>query len=141
MLVPSFTKTLTAGILSLTLGLTSLAPAPAHAGLSDDEKLGLITLLLFGAAIHNNRNRDEQPQETRPRRDWRVLPSDCLRQAHNRRGERVRFFAQRCLNNSYAHVNRLPQACHIRFRTDVGQRRQGYNPRCLRNAGFRTDRR
>lgn len=137
-------KTLTAGVLAASLAITSLSPTQASAGLSDDEVAGLLTLLFLGAVIHNNRNNDPAPvpQPVRPRADdnWRVLPLACLQRIENRRGQTVRFFGQRCLTRSYNYVSRLPQACHIQFRTENGQRRQGFSARCLRDAGFRTNR-
>lgn len=143
-------KTLTAAVLSVSLALTSLAPTQVQAGLSDEEKIaGLLTLFLLGAAIsrHNDRpvnaNPPRPPQATPPRghQDWRVLPSECRMQATTRRAETIRFFGQRCLRNNYSHINRLPQSCHVQFRTQQGHPRQGYLARCLRQAGFRTDRR
>lgn len=143
-------KTLTATVLSVSLALTSLAPTPAQAGLSDEEKIvGLLTLFLLGAAISNHNDTPVHVDPPRlPRanpphghRDWRVLPSECRTQATSRRGETIRFFGQRCLIRNYSHLNRLPQACHVRFRSQQGHQRQGYGARCLRQAGFRTDRR
>ncbi|MBT8410473.1 MAG: hypothetical protein KJP02_01575, partial [Octadecabacter sp.] len=88
-------KTLTAAVLSASLALTSLAPTPVQAGLSDEEKIaGLLTLFLLGAAIsrHNDRpvNADPRTPQANPPRghsDWRVLPSECRMQATSRRGE------------------------------------------------------
>ena len=142
-----FTKTLTAGFLAISLTLASVAPTPAAAQISNEDALtGLLALLLFGAAVHELRDRKDDtpaPQQQRPReqtRDWRVLPVDCLRTATRRNGNTIRYFGQRCLNNTYTHVNRLPERCHVRFRTATDQRRQGYQARCLRDAGFRTNR-
>lgn len=143
-----FMKSLTAGVLAVSLSVTSLAPTPATADIStEDAFAGILTLLFLGAAIHNSRDNDTvtAPQPTRPSRpavarDWRVLPVNCLRDVTRRNGNTVRIFGQRCLNNNYAHVNRLPEACHVRIRTDNGQRRQGFRSRCLRNQGFRTTR-
>lgn len=139
-------KTLTAGVLAATLSLTSLAPTTATAELSrDDAIVGIATLLLLGAAIHNSRDNDPTPSRTptrtSPRGDaWRVLPANCLTHATRRNGDQVRFFGQRCLNNNYRAVNRLPQACRVEFRARSGHLRQGYSARCLRNQGFRTNR-
>lgn len=137
-------KTLTAGVLAASLTLTSLTPTTATAGFSDEDALaGVLTLLFLGAVIHNSRNNDPAPVRQPPRVDnsWRVLPANCLRRLETRRGNTVRLFGQRCLNNNYDNVNRLPQSCHVRVRTAEGQRRQGFRARCLREAGFRTNRR
>lgn len=137
-------KTLSAGFLALTIGLTSLTPTSAVAGPSEDDALaGIIALLLFGVAVHELRdNRDTPaPEVVQPRRqrDWRVLPRDCVRHVTRANGNSIRIFGQRCLNNNYAFVNRLPEACHVRVRNSNGDRRQGYRVRCLRNQGFRTN--
>lgn len=143
-----FMKTLTAGVLAVSLAATSLTPTSVSAGISDDDAIaGILTLLLLGAAIHNRRdNNNAAPapqQHPRPTvtRDWRVLPANCIRNVTRRNGNTIRIFGQRCLNNNYAHVNRLPEACHVRVRTENGQRRQGFRVRCLRNQGFRTNQR
>ena len=143
-------KTLTAGVLATSLAFTSLTPATASAEISDgDAVVGLITLLLLGAAIHNNRDDDVRTQPAHPprvthpapRRDWRVLPAQCLQTVTRRNGDRVRLFTQRCLTNNYAQTQRLPQACHVQFRTRDGGHRAGYRAACLRNQGFRTNQR
>ncbi|SLN34960.1 hypothetical protein [Pseudooctadecabacter jejudonensis] len=135
-----FTKTLTAGVLAVSLALTSLSPTQAQASFSEEDAVvGILTLLLLGAAIHNSRDNGND----RPRVDpnaWKVLPDQCLRQTTRRNGNSIRFFGQRCMNNNYAYVSRLPQACHVRFRNENGQRRQGWRARCLRNEGFRFNR-
>lgn len=136
-------NTFTAGLLAATLSLTTIAPSQAAAEISRDDAIaGIFTLLLLGAAIHEIRDRDDDrsPRPDPVSQDWRVLPEHCLRHATRRNGNTIRFFAQRCLNNRYDHVNRLPEQCHVRFRTDEGQRRQGYRARCMRDAGFRTSR-
>ena len=139
-------KTLTAGVLAATLSLTTIAPTTVAAeGSRNDAIVGIAALLLLGAAIHNSRDDDRQPARTstrnQPRNDsWRVLPAGCLTQATRRNGDRIRFFGQRCLNNNYRAVNRLPNACHVEFRTRDGGFRRGYRAGCLRNQGFRTTR-
>ena len=113
--------------------------------MSDEETIaGILTLLAIGAVIHNRRDNDREPAaDPRPRRDrnWRALPATCRRDIETRRRGTVRMFTQRCLNNNYRHMNRLPRDCQIQVRTDTGQRRQGYAAQCLRPAGFHTARR
>lgn len=135
-----FFKSLTAGVLAISLTLTSLTPTAVAADSNDDAIAGLIALLLFGAAVHELRDRNDNHRPLQQAADWRVVPVDCLRTATRRNGNTIRYFGQRCLNNRYAHVNRLPQSCHVRFRNSNDQRRQGFRARCLRNAGFRTNR-
>jgi len=142
MFVSRISKVLTVGVLSLTLVMTSLAPTPARAGLSDDEVMGLLTILLLGGVIHNQRdNRTTREPIAEPRRDWRVLPANCIRSFTRQNGRDIRIFAQRCLRNAGVQLNRLPADCHVRVRNENGQRRQGYRVRCMRNQGFRTNQR
>ncbi|HCP81745.1 MAG TPA: hypothetical protein DIT67_09190 [Octadecabacter sp.] len=146
MFVRSLKTTFTAGLLATTLALTAVTPNSAAARMSDEEIAGLLGLLAFGAIIHNRRNNDvtptpaPQPQPS-VNRGWRVLPVDCVRNVTRRNGNTIRMFGQRCLNNNYNHPNRLPEACHVRVRNENGQRRQGYRVRCMRDHGFRTNRR
>lgn len=137
-----FMKTLTAGLLAVSLTFTSLTPTTAQAGMSDDDIAGLLTLLIIGAAIHHSRNSDDAEPTPPPRetRAWRQLPEHCFRRMTRQNGNQIRYFGQRCMERNYDHMNRLPQACHVRFRNMDGQRRQGYRARCLRENGFRTNR-
>lgn len=136
-----FMKSLTAGVLAVTLSFTSVAPTPVQADDRSDAIVGIISLLLLGAAIHNSRDGDVSVQTNpQPNQRWRVLPANCLREFTRRNGNTIRMFPQRCLNRNYAHLNRLPEACHVRIRTDTGQQRQGFRAGCLRNQGFRTNR-
>lgn len=150
MFMTKITKTLTAGTLALSLALTGMAPTQASAGLSEEDAVvGVLTLLLLGAAIHNSRDNDRvvsHPAPVRPARpqaarDWRILPLHCRQDFRQQNGNGIHLFSQSCLNNNYAHVNRLPQACHVRVRAANGQHRQGFRAACLRNAGFRTNQR
>lgn len=146
MFANSIKTTFTAGLLATTLAFTSMTPTAAEARMSDDEIAALVGLLFIGAAIHRSRNNDRAPapdvtQRPRDENRWRVLPANCRRDIETRRRGTVRMFTQRCLNNNYRHVNRLPDECHIRVRTENGQRRQGFAARCLRQAGFRTNQR
>jgi|TARA_B110000503_G_C6788301_1_gene266176 hypothetical protein len=141
-------KSLIAGALALTLGMTSLAPTPAQANMSNEQAWGaLLGLLIVGAAIHENRDSrpepapvvTERPNVTqRPNRN--MLPEQCLRRIETRRGETVRMFGRRCMRNNYRGFNRLPDHCERTVRTDNG-RRSGFVPRCLRQAGYRWNRR
>lgn len=139
-------KTLTAGVLAVTLAATSIAPTQASADVSrDDAIIGIATLLLLGAAIHNSRDNDRaetsrsQPEPPRP--DWRVLPANCLRDVTRRNGDQVRIFGAQCLNSNYQAVHRLPNECRTTVRARNGQLRHGYGAQCLRHNGFRANRR
>lgn len=128
-------KTLIAGALALTLGMTSLAPTPAQADMSNEEAWGaLLGLLVLGAVIHESR-KDNAAPVVNPRPNRNVIPAQCLRRIETRRGETVRMFGRRCMQNNFRGFNRLPERCEVSVRTDNG-RRNGFRPRCLRNAGF-----
>ncbi len=151
MFARSLKTTFTAGLLAATMALTALTPNTAAARMSDEEIAGLFGLFALGLVIHNSRKDDRTapaPVQTdnnrndrnnRGRRNWHVLPSQCLTTVETRRGHTVRMFGQRCLTNNYRFTNRLPQHCRISFRGERGAQRQGYNARCMRNAGFRTN--
>ena len=139
MLASCITKTLTAGLLSLTLALTSVAPTTAAADISDEEAIaGIVALLLLGAAIHNNRDDDHRPpQYTQPGWQHRALPAQCVRRVTGMAGGVVRILPQRCLNNSHYNINQLPNRCRLTVRTANNVRLQGWGFRCLNEAGFR----
>ena len=139
------TKTLTAGILSAMLALTSIAPTTASAEATQDEVLGgIIALLLFGAAVNELRDRndddDRHPTPAPAPANWRDLPEHCELRVRARNGNRVNYFTRACLTRHYAFNNRLPERCYIQFRDHTGDRRLGYRTQCLQNAGFRTNR-
>lgn len=143
-----YMKTLSAGLLALTLGFTSIAPTQARADITEDQIVGLLSILALGALIHN-RSRDDgaAPEHTRPQHSTpqrpiaqpnrRVLPANCVRQIERRNGNFVRMLPRRCLIRENVRINRLPQACHVRFTAANGNTRQGFRVRCLRNEGFR----
>jgi hypothetical protein len=79
------------------------------------------------------------PRPLPVRAERHLLPGDCLQSVETRDG-RMRYFAQNCLERSYNYASRLPQDCFVRFRTYHGPR-QGYEARCLRDAGYQLARR
>lgn len=125
----------------------SLSAAPAKAGNEDLAKFlfGATALVIIGKAISDNNNgaqaatRHDVPTyhakpKPKPRKNHKALPASCLRQHYTNNG-RVRMMSNHCLNQNYRHVNRLPESCKIRVRTERGTQR-GYQMRCLRNNGF-----
>jgi hypothetical protein len=64
----------------------------------------------------------------------KVLPGNCLRRIDTRHGQK-RIFGNRCLNNNFRHVNKLPDVCYTEFRAE-GRRHRGFSARCLRNKGY-----
>lgn len=159
-------KPLLAGITAISLTLSSTTPLQAQ-GLDRDDMgkllIGLAAVAVIGAAIEENRDRDrsnstpvhETPQWGGINRNnsWsdlnrqhqssqnsrRVLPHACLRTVETRFGSQ-RLFGKRCLERNYRHVNRLPDRCAVRLYTTDGPR-SGYDPLCLREQGYRSDRR
>ncbi|MEP2027240.1 MAG: hypothetical protein ABJI96_00880 [Paracoccaceae bacterium] len=82
--------------------------------------------------VHNKHNHKAKPLPKRLSR--KLLPGQCLRRLETRRGYK-RLFSDRCLNNNFRHVNRLPEACYTEFRSD-GRKHRGYGARCLRKNGY-----
>ncbi len=158
-------KRLVAGVTALSLTLASAAPVQAN-GLDREDvgKLlfGLVAIAAVSAAIENNQRRENETAATqahstprnggwaglnRPqprhdnRRDERRMtpPYDCLRTVETRFGD-LRLFGQRCLERNYRYAADLPERCEVRVYSDNGPR-NGYDPLCLREQGYRTNRR
>ena len=163
-------KPLIAGITAISLTLATTTPLHAQGMDRDDVgKLlfGLAAIAVIGKAIEQNRERDRDRDRNRSTQvhqtpqsgginrnnSWsdlnrehqttnngrRALPHACLRTVETRFGNQ-RLFGQRCLERNYCHVNRLPERCAVRVYTNDGPRR-GFDPLCLREQGFRSDRR
>ena len=153
-------KSLVAGVTALALTLASATPARAN-GLDRDDLgkllLGLLAVGVVGAAIENNQRRDETQvqrqgsgswadlNQPRPRPDSRhdnrrlILPYECLQTVETRFGH-LRLFGERCLDRNYRFAASLPERCEVRVYSDNGPR-SGYDPLCLREQGYRTNRR
>jgi hypothetical protein len=142
---------------ALALAATS-APARAQ---DEVAKIvtGLAAIAILGAALHAHNTRDrevvihtpvprpptpphvpKQPGKVKPRplpENLRHLdvPRSCMRTAYSQ-GREVRFLGQGCLNKRYHQVDALPRACKLRFPTRNGLRK-GFDPRCLRDKGYR----
>lgn len=128
----------------------SLAPTSAAAEWNDDDiALGLFTLFVLGAAIHEARDNDHRPapQTNNPRPNppqtqqpqnsnrW-VVPAQCRRNFETRQGN-VRLFTRNCMQTNWTgNINRLPDHCYSEIRTTAGQTRRGWVPRCLAQAGY-----
>ena len=149
---------------SLITGVTALSLAtatPAAANGIDREDvgkllIGLAAVAVVGAAIENGNSsndatvvHDNHWTNRNGGTNWgglssnntnrRVLPSDCLRRVETRFGVQ-RMYAQRCLERNYRHVNSLPERCEVRVFGSDGPR-NGFDPACLRERGFTSDRR
>ncbi len=154
-------KTMIAGLAAASLVLVT----PAQAARIDGDEIGK---LVFGIAVvaavnsildnrradqaeatevHHNRWQDPTPRRNNANR-WsdlnqrtnsRVIPHECMRRVETRFGIQ-RMFGRRCLERNYTFVNSLPDRCAVRVYTDHGPRR-GFDPLCLREQGYRSDRR
>lgn len=155
-------KKLIAG--ATTAALLLATPAQAN-GLDRNDVgalvLGLAAVAALGAAA-NNRDNDSaasssirvQTHRPAPRTHnyghdnrWRslsqqsrgVIPASCLHTVRTRFGHQ-RIFGRHCLERNYAFVRSLPGQCAVRLYTNDGPRR-GFDPHCLRDQGYRSDRR
>ena len=69
-----------------------------------------------------------------------LLPDRCFRQIELRNGRVQNVYASRCLDRRYRDSDRLPQRCLTRLGGRDGSR-FGYEASCLRESGYRSDRR
>ncbi len=152
-------KHLIAGLTAASLILVT----PAQAGGLDRDEVGKLVLGIAAIAalsavldhrkkdnstrVHDNRRHNPAPRSNNSNR-WsdlnqrtnsRVIPHDCMRRVETRFGTQ-RMFGRRCLERNYTFVNSLPERCAVRVYTDNGPRR-GFDPLCLREQGYRSDRR
>ena len=67
-----------------------------------------------------------------------ILPYTCLNGVDTRFGD-VRMFGRNCLRNAGVRIDRLPEECSVRVYGENGVR-NGYDPLCLRQNGYRADR-
>lgn len=157
-------RTLTAGLMALTLTFTTATSTQAqNASQEDIGKLifGLLATVAIANAVKNNRDdRDDRverhvtkPQIVRPHRNnpGRVerqqrrnnarttLPRRCLNTVEGRFGTQ-RMLGKHCLNRNFAHAESLPRRCEVRVFTSRGPR-NGFDPQCLRQQGFSISRR
>ena len=135
-------------VLALSVAITGFNAAPARANGEDLAKIlaGVAVLGIIGAAIHerkkDRRERphvdpipDRHPRPLPPRLHRYDLPAQCLSTVR-RRGHHQELLGARCLRRNYDHFRELPQACYTEVETRHDQAR-GYEPRCLRQYGYR----
>lgn len=145
-------KFVTAGVTAIALTLTSV-PAQAR-GLSEDDigkiLFGLVAAGILTTTINNNNQRrtvtvtPQVTEQSRPRRDHgrsraSILPRACLTRVETRFGTH-RILGRNCLRRNDVNVRNLPRNCAVRLHSN-GNVRRGFDPQCLRDAGFRTQRR
>jgi hypothetical protein len=149
---------------SIVAAAIALTAFGANAVQADDRNTDLeraiaaiLGVAIVGKIIHEKNKRDDrgkqhaqphqghgthagvQPMPLPDRINKRLLPRQCFRSFHTRRGI-YRGFGERCLSNNFRYVNQMPRYCMDRIRTDRGPRRV-YDARCLRDAGYRLARR
>lgn len=152
------TRTFTASVLALSIGLTSITATPVQANHREFNRLaaGALALFIIGSAIENDKKQRRQRQAeqasraqnnpvTRPdsksryyRRDDRRLPAECFFRIRTDNGKRG-VYGRACLREVMPRANRLPQACADTIRVRHGRRAQVYGARCLRNHGYRNE--
>jgi hypothetical protein len=162
-------KTLTAGLTALSLILIPAAPVHAENNTALNQAiLGLLAAGAIGLAINKNRrdqspsvaveqnqrfgddvddrrrdhahNSDRNDRDTRRDRHADPLPGRCFRRVELGNGRVQNVFAARCLDRRYSDAATLPRQCLTRIGGRDGSRR-GYEARCLRDFGYRSDRR
>jgi hypothetical protein len=79
------------------------------------------------------------PRRPRGARNAKIIPRDCLKNFEGRFGN-YRMFQRSCMRENYQFVRSLPQTCKVRLVTRKGTR-NGWDPRCLRQAGYIASRR
>ena len=144
-------KFVTAGVTAIALTVSSV-PAQAR-GLSEDDigkiLFGLVAAGVLSQAMNTNKGRavtvtPQVTEQSRPRHDRssrraQVLPRACLTRVETRFGTH-RILGRNCLRRNDVNLRSLPRDCAVRLRSN-GNVRRGFDPQCLRDAGFRTQRR
>lgn len=153
-------KTLTAGLTALSLIL--IPAAPVHAADNDNLNRAILGLLAAGAiglAINESKSNSSssvqvhrtprhadqrrfgtERRTVRQRRHVDPLPSRCFRQVKLGNGRVQNVFTSRCLDRRYNDAAYLPSNCLTRIGGRGGNQR-GYEANCLREHGYRSDRR
>lgn len=156
-----------AGVASLSIGLSALAPAPAQAGNRGAETAlaAIVGLAVVGAIVASERDkkkrrraareaeaarhaeaareaaRQQERLQARPlpqRVNRKLLPEQCLRR-YGEGDDRIRLLGARCMSRHYAYVDTLPLRCERRVWTERGIR-EGYSTRCLTRRGYQVAR-
>ncbi|MEE9429333.1 MAG: hypothetical protein V3V25_14420 [Paracoccaceae bacterium] len=144
------TRTITASILALSIGFSSLSVTPAHAGNNNDLGrfvAGALVLFAIGKAIEgSNRPRTNVTRApsnpkpypiTTPQRTNKRLPEQCFFRVRSPNGPRG-VYGKICLGETLHRADRLPQNCRETVRVRNGLRSEVFGAQCLRNYGYRT---
>lgn len=150
-------KSLIAGVAAVSLTFATAMPAQANGFDREDAGkliIGLAAIAALNAALENRDRNDREPAQVedrtqrhpqgwtgrpRPAGNRNVLPSECLGQIDTRYGDH-RMYMSRCLERHQVWVAQLPRRCEVRLFTNDGPR-NGYDPACMRQEGYRSDRR
>lgn len=142
----NFSKTLTAGVLAITLAATGITASATPAAANNHRNQGGEAAAIFGGLLllyglsQTNRNDGRRgnltiTQSPRPQHiNRRVAPSRCFIQGRDGNGN-FRGYRYRCMQNHASAPRLLPDNCLRRVWTDRGQRTI-YGGRCLRNNGW-----
>jgi len=154
------TKSILAGLLSVSLAISPLAATPAQADNQDLNNIliGIVALTVIGSAIENSqKNQSNDRGGHHPQTRTETLPARCVVETRNRRGV-DRVLDAQCASWVMDHPERLPRACIVEAPRQAWQlrgdqrrdHRQGHNSRrpsnyaydltCLGRAGFRVGR-
>lgn len=162
------TRAIMVPLLAGALTLTSLSTGPAFAGPknNNDDINALIAALLglavVGAVISNKGDREPRIQDIPRtgrggghrggRSTWDdrqmhpkfQLPRECLRRFKTQHGKQ-KYWGKRCLKRNYDFARSLPRSCRdtivAKNNRGVYVTRKVYEPRCLKQAGYRKQRR
>ncbi|MEL6641509.1 MAG: hypothetical protein AAFP98_09390 [Pseudomonadota bacterium] len=101
--------------------------------------------------VHNQRNQNQGQHVTRgwghqhnkgwnqqSRRQVDLVPGRCFRRVETANGRFQGVYGARCLERRYRDAHTLPRQCQVRVGGTNGSRR-GYDARCLRDFGYRSD--
>lgn len=107
--------------------------------LEDDKDQKTVTRHTYHTHTYNTpRSQTIRPKPVPQRFSRYDLPGQCLRSyAVNR--QHVRLFGAGCLRNNYGYSHALPYACQFQFSNRTGSH-TGYEPKCLRERGYRVTR-
>ena len=135
-----------AAVLATSIAVTGFSAAPARADADDAAKvaIGLATLFIIGKALSDNDkhhgHRPHYKPHPKPHKPYKTrnrhhLPAKC-HFVHKTWSGKVEMVNRKCLNRYYSYNASLPQVCRTQANTPKGFR-SGYDPRCLRNKGYR----
>ncbi len=158
---PTFRRIARILMMPMLVAALSLNPAtltPSFAGSrnhdnGDDVGALIATILglaIVGSVISNHNDRDDRRTPKRTYRGYDddrhranpkySLPAKCLRKFRTQFGKE-RYWGRNCLKKRYGHVRSLPRACRdtvvVRNKNGVWVSRKVFEPRCLREAGYR----